>query len=83
MRSSTENNENIKQIKNNHRNLYRVITIVGIGVFACIIGILGLLLGLFCAIKQIQNQYNEYLHNQWETRCLVLQYSCFPHPCYY
>ncbi|CAF3537373.1 unnamed protein product [Rotaria sp. Silwood1] len=82
MRSSTENNENIKQIKNNHRNLYRVITIVGIGVFACIIGILGLLLGLFGAIKQIQNQYNEYLHNQWETTCLVLQYSCFPHPCY-
>ncbi|UJR24783.1 hypothetical protein I4U23_006157 [Adineta vaga] len=61
--------------------LCRVLWLLGIGIFAFTIGIIGALLGSIGLIKQAHNRVYEQLNNQWETKCFVFQRVSLPHPC--
>lgn len=61
----------------------RVLWLLGIAIFACVIGIIGALLGSIGLLKQARNSFFHHLDNQWETKCFVFQRLTIPHPCYY
>ncbi|CAF1258606.1 unnamed protein product [Adineta ricciae] len=81
----------MRNLQAKHRNrkrflcnpaLLRVLWLLGIGIFALVIGVIGALLGSIGLLKQARNHFFDNLDNQWETKCFVFQRLTVPHPCY-